>query len=72
MNTNRTDKERLDWLESTQRGLFRVITVNRKQLTTTNSPYSEDHYEFLGWCVEECGDEELPTVREAIDTAMDK
>jgi hypothetical protein len=66
----RTDTERLNWLEAGQKCLYRVITIGRKPTTTTEPPHYEEYSEFLGWCVEG-RDDEMSTVREAIDAAMD-
>lgn len=65
----RTDAERLDWLEAHNESLYRVTQAVRVPLTTTEPRY-EEREQFLGWSVGSRTDE-LPTVRAAIDAAMD-
>ncbi len=58
------DTARLDWLESNQTALLRVVRNLRRPSTTG---YGHDVWtEFLGWSLETRMDE-CATVREAID-----
>lgn len=66
----RTDTERLNWLEKNNENLYRVTqTVRVPTTNTVGLPYTFDE-KFLGWSTGSRADE-YPTVREAIDAAMD-
>jgi len=65
----RTDKERLDWLETQQVSLY-AVTIGIRVPTTTPDPGYETQYKFVGWSTGSRLDE-AETVREAIDAAMD-
>lgn len=65
----RTDTDRIDWLEQHQLAVYKVIQVRRERKTTTWLGYDEI-VDVLGWTVEGRSDE-APSIREAIDFAID-
>ena len=62
------DAERLNFLEATQTGVYHVTERVRVPATTTDRRWV-DEWRFVGWSAAN-RDDELPTVREAIDAAM--
>ena len=64
----RTDTERLDWLQHNEMTVFRVVHSELRQ-TTRSDKSPEEVLVFEGWTVH---DETEPrqTIREAIDAAM--
>lgn len=71
MMDNRTDTERLDWLEENKQCLF-VITINKSRSVRTaeGGVATEEYTDVLGWSV---GNDpmEWDSPRRAIDEAMD-
>jgi len=64
-----TDTDRLDWLEKHKEGIVTVWETKR-QYTTQTHPTIEVKDIFLGWSTSGRTDE-LPTIREAIDAAIE-
>ena len=62
------DTARLDWLQSTQDGVYRV-TESVFVYRTDGSHVREKNEKFVGWSCSLHKDE-CPTIREAIDKAM--
>ena len=62
------DAERLNFLEVTQTGVYHVTERVRVPATTTDRRWV-DEWRFVGWSAA-LRDDELPTIREAIDAAM--
>lgn len=62
------DAERLNFLEASQTGVYHVTERVRVPATTTDRRWV-DEWRFVGWSAA-LRDDELPTIREAIDAAM--
>jgi len=65
----REDKERLDWLESTRSSLYTCAHTEYRPVTD-GSNRREGHCVFDGWACGSINNKEKPTVREAIDSAL--
>lgn len=63
-----TDSERLDFLQSTHRTIYRVVHNERKYRTTVENTYDIVEV-FDGWSVSGSFDE-CDTIRKAIDKAI--
>ena len=65
-----TDTERLDWLQRNEDTVFRVVHSEIRP-TTRSDKLRERIVVFEGWAVNDETDPR-PTIREAIDAAMQK